>query len=304
MKDKVLFIGGSGLLALNWANQIKEEYQVHLALHSRLIEFDGVLTVKLYTHIKYGLTEYLKANQIDIVVNCAGRTSVEECEKNPDLAHDVNTIIPINTARVCKEMNIKFIHISTDHLFSGDSAYASEEQIPTPLNIYGKTKLDGEVGVARVNEEAIIIRTNFYGWGTSYRSSFSDFVIQSLRNGNSISLFHDVYYTPILIDQLVVMIHSLLEINAFGVYNVCGNERITKLDFGQKLAIKFGLDLSLIKGINFSDKRNLVQRPIDMSLSNHKLLTALGKSMTSLDKQLSRLFAQESSSRNKKIIEL
>ena len=59
------------------------------------------------------------------------------------------------------------------------------------------------INVSKILNNALIIRTNFFGWGTSYRQSFSDFVIDNLRKGNNITLFNDVFYTPILIETLV-----------------------------------------------------------------------------------------------------
>lgn len=304
MNKRVLFIGGSGLLAVNWANQITNHYDVHLGLHSRIVKFKGAVTIQLDTESTADLIQYFRLHQIDIVINCAGLTSVEECELNPILAHQLNTIIPSRLASICKDLEIKFVHISTDHLFSGNSAYTTEDQETDPQNVYGKTKLQGEQEVIKENEDALVIRTNFYGWGTTYRKSFSDFVIAGLRNSENIALFEDVYYTPILIDELVTSVHGLLDLDANGIFNVVGNERVSKLEFGRSLAKAFNLDLRLIQCVKFNNRKNLVNRPLDMSLSNLKLQRTLKRQIVSLNEQFLKLFNQENTGFNRKIIEL
>ena len=80
-----------------------------------------------------------------------------------------------------------------------------------------KTKAESEITVLENHKEALIIRTNFYGWGLSYRKSFSDMIIGELRKGKRIKLFEDVFYTPILIDTLVKIVHSMINLREYGI---------------------------------------------------------------------------------------
>lgn len=287
MLKKILITGGSGLLALNWAYKVKGNYHVILALHRRKFSIDNIEIIDINE-----LKECLSSD-INIVINTIGLTSVEVCEENPKSAYETNVKTISNIANLCKENNIKLVHISTDHLFDGAKSYYSENDKPTPLNVYARTKLEAEQLVMNVYPDTLIIRTNFFGNGTNYRQSFSDTILEALQNNQAIELFNDVFFTPILIDELVKKVHQLISIKATGIFNLVGNERLSKYDFGLQLAKVFGLNNTLIKPISISDRQGLVPRPRDMSLSNVKLRRILKQNLPSLTKQLEALKDQD-----------
>ena len=293
MKEDILITGGSGLLALNWALTIREKFNVTLGLHNRNINLKDTRSILLDLDSKEALTEALEALQPQLVIHAAGFTSIEQCEANPTLAKYINEDLTKNLVMVCAKLNIPMVYISTDHLFSGNESLVDEEFPVSPINVYAKTKVEAESYIQNTYPEALIIRTNFYAWGTSYRHSFSDMVINNLRAGKKISLFKDIYYTPILIDPLVHNVHELVQKGAKGIFNMVGDDRISKYDFGLKLAREFNLDNSLIKDGKIIDKPSLVNRPHDMSLSNKKVSNYLGKKMGGLDQHILKLKAQE-----------
>ena len=293
MKEDILITGGSGLLALNWALTIREKFNVTLGLHNRNINLKDTRSILLDLDSKEALTEALEALQPQLVIHAAGFTSIEQCEANPTLAKYINVDLTKNLVMVCAKLNIPMVYISTDHLFSGNESLVDEEFPVSPINVYAKTKVEAESYIQNTYPEALIIRTNFYAWGTSYRHSFSDMVINNLRAGKKISLFKDIYYTPILIDPLVHNVHELVQKGAKGIFNMVGDDRISKYDFGLKLAREFNLDNSLIKDGKIIDKPSLVNRPDDMSLSNKKVSNYLGKKMGGLDQHILKLKAQE-----------
>ncbi len=295
MKEDILITGGSGLLALNWARTIREKFNVTLGLHNRNINLKDTRSILLDLDSKEALTEALKALQPQLVIHAAGLTSIEQCEANPTLAKYINVDLTKNLVMVCAKLNIPMVYISTDHLFSGNESLVDEEFPVSPINVYAKTKVEAESYIQNTYPETLIIRTNFYAWGTSYRHSFSDMVINNLRAGKKISLFKDIYYTPILIDPLVHNVHELVQKGAKGIFNMVGDDRISKYDFGLKLAREFNLDNSLIKDGKIIDKPSLVNRPHDMSLSNKKVSNYLGKKMGGLDQHILKLKAQEMS---------
>jgi dTDP-4-dehydrorhamnose reductase len=227
------------------------------------------------------------------VIHAAGLTSIEQCESNPTLAKYINVDLTKNLVMVCAKLNIPMVYISTDHLFSGNESLVHEDNPVSPVNVYAKTKAEAEAYVQNAYPEALIIRTNFYAWGTSYRYSFSDMVINHLRAGKKISLFKDIYYTPMLVEPLVYAVHELAHKKAKGIFNIAGDNRISKYDFGLILAKEFNLDHDLIDEGKIIDKPSLVSRPHDMSLSNQKVSSYLGRKMGGLDEQIFKLKVQE-----------
>jgi len=88
---------------------------------------------------------YIEQHKINIIINCAAFTNVEEAEKKRELADLINHVSVDNLAKICSEQNIQLIHISTDFIFDGLKDYPyNEKDIPNPINIYGLTKLNGE----------------------------------------------------------------------------------------------------------------------------------------------------------------
>jgi dTDP-4-dehydrorhamnose reductase len=288
-----LFTGGSGLLALNWAYQIRNSYDIFLGLHEKIINVSGVTSVMISLENEVDFLNSIQNIKPDLIIHTAGMTNVDLCEADPNMASKINFEAVKYVSNVCSKNNIDLIFISTDHLFNGEKSFVEENQLKSPINWYGRTKSLGEDYITENNPNSLIIRTNFFGWGTSYRQSFSDFIINSLSSGKNITLFHDIYYTPILIDVLVINVMNLYLSKAIGIFNVVSSERISKFEFGLMVADIFGLDASLILKGKIEDRLELVQRPKDLSLSNLKLVDFLKTSIPSIKDQVLELKKQE-----------
>lgn len=293
LKSSILLTGGSGLLAVNWFYSKNNEYSVYLGLNERKIHPDNCQVISLNFFSEEILMKQIEAVDPSVVIHTAGLTSVEKCENSPELAFQINVELSSMVAKVTKSLGIRLVHISTDHLFEGNASMLSEEERRKPINVYGMTKALAESKIEEINPDALIIRTNFYAWGTSYRKSFSDYIIESLRNKKLLSLFDDVYYTPILAENLINTVHELLDRNEKGIFNIVSDDRISKYDFGILIAEEFGLDKSYIESCSLQSKSNLVIRPYDMSLSNQKVKKLLCKNLGTVKQDIARLHLQE-----------
>jgi len=303
-KPKIFITGGSGLLGLNWAYQVTNRFEPVLNLHTRTIHPIDMETVSLDLGNEKTLVRELESIGPDLVVHTAGITSIEVCEQDHELADHVNTRIPVNVCKACQSLGIPLIHISTDNLFDGSAAMVAEDHRINPLNYYGLSKARAETGILEIYDNALVIRTNFYGWGPAYKPSFSDTILAALKRQENLSLFEDVYYTPVLISELIAATHELLDGNHRGVFHVVGDERLSKFDFGLRLANAFGLDYRLIRKGRLQEMTNLTKRPLDMSMSNHKVCTLLNRSIGDIDSQISKLKAQEQTTITRAIHEI
>ncbi len=298
---RLLITGGSGLLGLNWACSARDTWNVIVSTHQRQVKLNGVETVLLNLEDEGTLAVRIRTIKPDIVVHTAGMTNVDECEADPKTAAHVNAKLASNVAAATFANEIPLIHISTDHLFRGDCSFALEEDMPAPINEYAKSKLFAEQLVRYSHPGVLILRTNFFGWGHAYRSSFSDWIITSLRAKKKLWLFEDVHFTPLLADELVSAAHLLIDRKQSGIYNVVGAERVSKYEFGLRLAKSFQLSTELIKRGSIKMARISAQRPRDMSLANTKLTAETGYSFVGLDSQFHRLRDQEEMGRSKEI---
>ena len=290
---KIVFFGGSSLLAVNWASRIAHDYTVYLIMHKRLIDLPNVNCVVFEDDFETSLSSFFKKIQPDYIVNCAALTNVDQCEIEVEKAKEVNQLWPKKLAQISLEIGSKLIHISTDHLYDGTKDIYTEDDLVSPLNVYGKTKAEAEDEVLSINPKALIVRTNFYGWGLSYRKSFSDYILNGLRSSIHLSLFNDVFYTPIYMGELIRLLHLALKEKLSGMYNIVGNECLSKFEFGVALANAFSYPVELITAASISSKENLVIRPKNMSLSNQKLTQALGIKILSLEEQIKLMMNEE-----------
>lgn len=283
MKPAMLITGGAGLLAANWAMQMRHHYEITLGLHTRQIKMPEIQTECIELHTPDAVLRVLDRLEARIVVHTAALTNIEKCQADPLMARHVNTHMASNVAIACARYGAKLIHISTDHLFDGETPMLSETAPTSPVNVYGLTKAEGEVRVLEACPDALVLRTNFFGWGLPYRKSFSDQIIETLRIGKSSLLFTDVFFTPILISRLIQAAHELCDKSASGIFNLVSDERISKHAFGIKLAEALKLDTSLIVSSHFADRVDLIKRPFDLSLSNEKVCRFLGWSLGDID---------------------
>ena len=286
---KVMITGGSGLLGLNWALHARSRHDVAIVSHTRSVRMDGAVSLQWSLETPDSVRELCRNIGPQLIIHTVGYTNVDACQKDPDKAMHTNCKLAGQVAQVAKEVDAKLVHISTDHLFDGSQSSVDETEPPSPINVYGHTKLSGEKLVRSVNPEALVVRTNFYGWGHRYRQSFTDWVLDSIAARRKIDVFHDVYFTPILVDDLIESIEKLIELGVSGVVNVVSDERISKYDFARAIADEFHVSKDYIGRSSLSEGTFVAQRPADMSLSNRKATKLLGRSLGRASRGLLRL---------------
>lgn len=224
----------------------------------------------------------------DAIVNCAANTNVDFLEKNPKLAFSINSEGAANVAKISNQNNLRLIHISTDSVFDGKRGMYSEEDIPNPINVYSKSKAEGEKSVKENSANHVIVRTNFYGRDKNNRFLFN-WVLDSLRNKRQIVGFSDVFFTPLEISNLSKILCELLLNNYVGTLHLASDEMISKYDFAKKIARTFSLDENLIKNGSIDSMNFTAKRPKNTSLKNDKSKKLLKTPIISLDEWLNEI---------------
>ena len=271
----IVLTGGTGLFSINYA---------------RFNEKNNIFLIKNKTECLEFKDRQYKLNladvEIDVCINAAAITNVENCEKNKEHTYYVNVLIARNIAKACSMKSVKLIQISTDHIFGDDKLIYSEEDEPRPLNYYARTKLLAEECVKQICKDSLIIRTNFFGYGMDYRASFSDIILSGLKQGNMLYLFKDVFFNPVHIKVLVKCINYLINNNKNGIFNISADNRVSKYEFGISVAEVFGFNKNLILPVSILNQKNLVKRPFEMSLHNMKYIKESGLCIGSVEKNI------------------
>lgn len=296
---KILVAGGSGLLGSNLLYALeKTGHEVFYTVSKNRVRFKGR---KILVDLLKDFGKFEKYNP-DLIVNTVGLTDVDRCEKEPNLSYQLNADLAGKLARYCSKKNCRLIHISTDQIFDGKAKKYTESSTPKPINVYGKTKLQGEKQIQNVmKNNYVILRTNFFGINCIDKLSLSEWVINSLRKNRTIDMFGDVYFNPLLVNTLVKLIKKCFDADIEGVYNCAADERVSKYQFGTLISRTFNLN-SYIRQISVNEKGLLAKRPLNMYLVNKKLKSALTINSLSVKSQiiaLHRLYQQNFSKKLK-----
>ena len=170
---KIAVIGANGQLGHDVVRTFANQGDEVRALRHEDIELSSLESVK----------GCLRATQAEVVVNTAAMHHVENCEQQPDRAHEVNVMGARNLATVTRDLGSVLIHVSTDYVFDGTKGepYVESDQ-PHPLNVYGRTKLEGEQLVRDINPKHYILRTAaLYGSHPCRAKAGQNFVDLMLR---------------------------------------------------------------------------------------------------------------------------
>lgn len=183
-----------------------------------------------------GLAKLFENERPSFVINCAAYTAVDKAEDEPELSKAVNETGAINLAKVCKAHETTLIHISTDFVFEGNEVkLLKETDDAQPINIYGQTKLDGEVGVTNSLERAIIIRTSWLY--SEYGNNFVKTMLKLASERDKLSIVADQVGTPTYAIDLANAIFDIIASNnmAYGIYHY-SNEGVTSwFDFAKSV---------------------------------------------------------------------
>ncbi|NIQ14209.1 MAG: sugar nucleotide-binding protein, partial [Candidatus Dadabacteria bacterium] len=171
-------------------------------------------------------------------------TDVELCEKQEKLANELS----VNVSRIlCKSArDSTYVYISTDQLWNDKKAFVVESDEPKPINAYGRSKLAGEITSLETHTNPLILRTNYFGNGTTWRRSLSDWVLDNLKESNTVNMYSDIYFTPLAIKHLCNILIQLATGKASGIIHLASRDRISKYEFGIKIAKYFGFSEKFI----------------------------------------------------------
>lgn len=211
----------------------------------------------------------------DILIHCAAMVNVDACEQDPARAYISNADITRDLARAVPR-HCLVVYIMTDGIFMGDTAFATEQSLPCPKTVYGRSKLHGEWDVKQATDNHLIIRTNFYGWSSGRKRTSAEWLYHALETGQTITLFDDFFFTPIYIVDFVERLRLLIEGGHRGTFHLCGKERVSKYDFGTLMATAASLSMECVRRGSMESIPLAALRPKDISLSSDRFHDVTG----------------------------
>jgi len=290
---KYLLTGVSGLLGLNLAKHLTAKGLPISGLSWRKeVRLERLEYCSCDLRNADRLRSLILGIRPDIVIHCAAATDVDWCETNPEAAWSINALPCAAVASAVNEIGGIFVLISTDSVFDGATGNYEENDVPRPLNAYAKSKLAAEQLVSRNAERWIIIRTNIYGWNGQQKNSLSEWILQELSAGRTITGFDDAVFAPLLAWDLGPLIEKMVARKVRGIYHAGASHSISKYDFARQLAAIYGLNERAISRGKLADAKFLAPRPLNTSLSSAKLQKELDLALPSIEDGLKRFHEQ------------
>ncbi len=296
---RILITGASGLLGLNVALEAAPHHTVFGVAHTTPIAasaFETLVVNLVEPDAGAGspLDRLLAQTRPDWVIHCAALANLEVCEKDPDLAWRINTEVPEKLARLVARGGARLLHVSTDAVFDGQRPLGppgyTETDLPNPLSVYARTKLAGEQAVSAANPEALVARVNLFGFSPSGRRSLAEFFLNNLLAGSPMRGFTDVYFCPVLVNEIAHIFFEMLDKGLSGLYHVFSSDTLSKYAFGVKIAQRFGLDESLVAPVSVAEGGLVAARSPNLVMSTHKLSTALGRNLPQVSPMLDQFY--------------
>ncbi len=215
----------------------------------------------------------------DVIIHCGAWTAVDtaEDEENRPKVFAVNAGGTRNIARTAKNIGAKIVYLSTDYVFNGEGTrpWEADDQCCSPLNIYGQSKLEGELAVRESTDKFFIVRTSWV-----FGLSGNNFVKTILRVGKShlqVRVVSDQIGTPTYTPDLARILLDMAETEKYGIYHVTNSETekdsyISWFDFTEEIYKQAGLDTEVIPVTTSEYGLSKARRPFNSRMDKQKLI--------------------------------
>lgn len=257
---KVLVTGVGGQLG----------YDVMCELHRRGIDCCGAdraefdITDFVATH-KF-ITDYMP----DAVIHCSAYTAVDKAEDESEICRAVNVVGTENIAKVCKEIGAKMIYISTDYVFPGTGEqFYKPSDATAPCNVYGKTKLEGELAVKKVLDKYFIVRISWV-----FGINGNNFIKTMLRLGETrkeLNVVADQIGSPTYTADLAVLLVDMVQTEKYGTYHATNEGVCSWAVFAEKIFAVAGMGVK-VNHITSAEYPTKAVRPKNSRMSKDKLV--------------------------------
>lgn len=223
---KILVTGGEGVLA----QYIKKSLQNSSLLSPGHVELDVT--------DENAVNKYFKKNSPDAIIHLAAKTDVDWCEKNPEKAFLVNSEGTKNIAKACKDIGSLLVYISTAAVFSGEKNIFYEDDSVSPVNIYGKSKLQGEEYIKEALNKYLILRAAWLIGGGRKEKKFISYILDQLTSGaKEIKAVEDKYGTITYAKELSDLIRTFLISKETGVFHFGSKGACSRFDIAKKIVL-------------------------------------------------------------------
>lgn len=259
---KILVTGASGQLG----------HDVCRELDRRGIENLGPSSREMDICNREAVYETLEGYMPDAVIHCAAYTRVDMAESEPERCWSVNADGTRNIASVCRKLNIKLLYVSSEYVFpgTGDSFYRTDDAA-NPRNVYGASKLAGELAVKSLLRRSFILRTSWV-FGEN-GGNFIKTVLRLSETRDKISVVCDQIGSPSYTADLAPLLCDMVLSEKYGVYHATNEGVCSRFELAQEIFRLAGRNIDLIP-VSTAQFPSPAARPLNSRLDNSSLTNA------------------------------
>ena len=223
------------------------------------------------------ITDFTKVREVitriepDMVIHCAAYTAVDKAEMEVDICEKVNVSATENLAKLCGEKDIKFVYFSTDYVFNGEGYdfFEPEDKITTQMNVYGRTKYEGELAVQKYINKSFIIRISWV-FGIN-GNNFVKTMIKLGQERKSINVINDQIGSPTYTYDLAKLIKVMIKSDKYGIYHATNEGVCSWYEFALEIFKKLNIKID-VNPVSSDEYNSVAKRPKNSRLSKEKLI--------------------------------
>lgn len=253
---KILVLGGNGMLGHKLIQVLSKNYDVYTTLRNKNNVFSSFNIIDEKRIIQYdvnlnSISEIIEKVFPKVVINCIGIIKQLKEANNHEKCISINSLFPHVLNNVCKDVGSMLIHISTDCVFSGKKGEYEEDDIPDPIDLYGRSKLLGEIK----DFPGITLRTSIIGRELFSSNGLVEWFLSN--NNNNIKGFSKATYSGFTTSEFAKIIKKVIDAKLeHGLYQI-SSDPITKLELLRLIKHYFMLNITIEKDDSFICNRSL-----------------------------------------------
>lgn len=244
-------------------------YDVVRELKKRQIETVGVDVEEMDITDPAQTETVIREAAPDAVIHCAAYTAVDAAEDNEELCREVNARGTENVARICGEMNIKMMYISTDYVFDGKGTRPWEPDDPRdPLNVYGQTKYEGELAVEKYVKKFFTVRIAWV-FGVNGKN-FIKTMLNLGKTHDKLTVVNDQTGSPTYTYDLARLLADMIQTEKYGRFHATNEGICTWYEFACEIFRQAGIDVE-VAPVTSDEYPSKAKRPENSRMSKKKL---------------------------------
>lgn len=256
---RILVTGVKGQLGYDVMNELAKREHTGIGVDVEEMDITDAAKVE----------QVIKESEVEAVIHCAAYTAVDAAEDNAELCHKINAEGTENIAKVCKELDLKMIYISTDYVFNGEGTRPWEpDDEREPLNVYGQAKYEGELAVEKYLEKYYIVRIAWV-FGVNGKN-FIKTMLNLSETHDELSVVNDQIGSPTYTYDLAKLLVDMVETDKYGRYHATNEGLCTWYEFATEIFRQAGKEITVhpVTSEQFPSK---ARRPHNSRMSKDKL---------------------------------